>query len=257
MAEFDIEYARKAATFTVLAYKEGEELVIPEGYTMVKELLDKKTDSRALAFKTEGLFVLSFRGTDSFKNVLTDLKIAREKYPTRRFWFRKYRTHKGFAEAYQNIRDQIKDVVEEHVDKKDKILVTGHSLGGALATITGQDLKRTMKFKNEVISYTFGSPMVGNKHFSRMYNKKVKHSFRVVNDGDIVPQAPPGSFKHVKDYVLIDEGKKIIVKPGFWERIEKNLEGWGEGILTGKALKAHSSDGYKAFMYDITDIQID
>uniref|UniRef100_M0ZMK1 Triacylglycerol lipase n=1 Tax=Solanum tuberosum TaxID=4113 RepID=M0ZMK1_SOLTU len=38
--------------------------------------------------------------------------------------------------------------------------------------------------------YNFGSPRVGNKKFSEVYNEKVKDSWRVVNHRDIIPTVP-------------------------------------------------------------------
>ncbi len=249
MANFDINIAREAADFSVLAYKEKDKFIIPEGYKLLNEIRDKKTDTRALLLRGEKQLVLAFRGTASFKNVITDIKISKIKYPKRRLFFRKYKSHKGFSNAYLGIRDQLIKDYKEHLQKNDRILMTGHSLGGALATIAALDFKRTLKYKNKLAVYTFGSPKVGNDDFVRVYNKKVKNSFRIVNDEDIVPQSPPG-FEHVNNYVLIDEGERIIVKPGFFEKIEKRFEGAG-GVLTGKALKAHSSDGYRKFMYNL------
>ncbi|KAJ0967468.1 hypothetical protein J5N97_024385 [Dioscorea zingiberensis] len=38
--------------------------------------------------------------------------------------------------------------------------------------------------------YNFGSPRVGNKRFAKVYNEKVKDSWRVVNHRDIIPTVP-------------------------------------------------------------------
>ena len=43
------------------------------------------------------------------------------------------------------------------------IIVTGHSLGGAIATLAGLDLKRKYGYKVTLIN--FGSPRVGNEAF--------------------------------------------------------------------------------------------
>lgn len=244
---FNQQTAIKAATFSILAYKEEDDFIIPEGYTLIREIIDKKTDTRGIILRNENDVILSFRGTASFKNVLTDIKIFKIIYPKRILWLWKYKSHKGFAEAYIAIRDELKKALRENIKKDDEVLITGHSLGGALATIAALDFKRSLKFKNELAVYTFGSPKIGNNNFVKVYNKKVKNSFRIVNDEDIVPQAPPGRFDHVDTYVLIDEGKKLIINPGFFEKLEKRFEGTG-GVLTGKSLKAHSSEGYLEFM---------
>lgn len=70
-----------------------------------------------------------------------------------------------------------------------RIMVTGHSLGGAIATLAGLDLRSQYGAKVQMIH--FGSPRVGNEAF---YNK-VKatfgaSAFRVTHANDIVPHWP-------------------------------------------------------------------
>lgn len=76
--------------------------------------------------------------------------------------------------------------------KKKKMFITGHSLGGALATLVSAwfiDEGFTSKFALEV--YTFASPSVGNQAFvTRYHNIMVganAQSHRVVNTKDLVP----------------------------------------------------------------------
>ena len=45
-------------------------------------------------------------------------------------------------------------------------MVTGYSLGGALATIAAADIKINIKPSNRVRVITFGQPRVGNEDFS-------------------------------------------------------------------------------------------
>ncbi|XP_057958863.1 uncharacterized protein LOC131151613 isoform X2 [Malania oleifera] len=73
------------------------------------------------------------------------------------------------------------------------VYVTGHSLGGALATLLALELSSSQLAKHGAISvtmYNFGSPRVGNKRFAELYNEKVKDSWRVVNHRDIIPTVP-------------------------------------------------------------------
>jgi hypothetical protein len=72
-----------------------------------------------------------------------------------------------------------------------------------------------------VFVYTFGQPRLGNPTFSRMYNRRVPDSFRLVTDGDLVTGIPRGLFsmyKHAGIEVWVDEYGNIIVSPSFVER---------------------------------------
>ncbi|KAJ9529583.1 hypothetical protein QJQ45_013902 [Haematococcus lacustris] len=71
-----------------------------------------------------------------------------------------------------------------------RLWVTGHSLGGAMATLTALGLKR--QGYNVAGLYTFGSPRVGNAGFSRLFRDAGlwTRSYRFVNEDDAVPQVP-------------------------------------------------------------------
>jgi hypothetical protein len=66
-------------------------------------------------------------------------------------------------------------------------MITGHSLGGALATIAAKRLT----FKNGISGcYTFGSPRVGNDLWISTIRTPI---YRVVNAADVVTMLPPNS----------------------------------------------------------------
>jgi len=91
-----------------------------------------------------------------------------------------------YAVGYQDEEDA-ENISRWHV------YVTGHSLGGALATLLALELSSSQMAKNGVIfvtMYNFGSPRVGNRRFAEVYNAKVKDSWRIVNHRDIIPTVP-------------------------------------------------------------------
>lgn len=71
-------------------------------------------------------------------------------------------------------------------------IMTGHSLGGAFATIAALHLSHENIFPADKLSlYTFGSPRVGNIDFAQEVFENVKQSYRIVHHNDIVPHLPP------------------------------------------------------------------
>lgn len=75
---------------------------------------------------------------------------------------------------------------------KTKVVLTGHSLGGALAVLCALDLHRT--FNNIDHLTTFGQPRVGNGNFANYMTNQIANTFRVINYADTVTHAPPSAF---------------------------------------------------------------
>jgi predicted lipase len=72
------------------------------------------------------------------------------------------------------------------------LVITGHSLGGALATFAALDIKRKLNPSNRVLFYTFGSPRLGNQIFTDYVMNLYPGQYnRVTHYTDMVVQVPP------------------------------------------------------------------
>lgn len=153
---------------------------------------------------TQGIFgdafddrlVIAFRGSEEtgIADWITDLKFIPAVYPYADPPDKRVHVHLGFLGAYQSVRDAILDAAKSTTHRQ--IICTGHSLGGALATLSALDIARNVPGKS-VSCYTYGSPKVGNDLFAKIYNKYVPRTYRFVNGADLVPTIPPGAFAHV------------------------------------------------------------
>ena len=75
---------------------------------------------------------------------------------------------RGFGEAFLNIRSDLEEEVSQAISNGvDRVVCLGHSLGGALATLTAAWL-RTMwnRAPQQVWCITFGSPRVSQRQNS-------------------------------------------------------------------------------------------
>lgn len=104
---------------------------------------------------------------------------------------------------------------------KCEVIVTGHSLGAALAVHAALDLRSKLGLKPAVT--TFGLPRIGNDLFANFWNTKVQTSseythWRVVNNMDPVPRLPSENvgYKHVSREVW-EKGADYTVCGGTWE----------------------------------------
>jgi triacylglycerol lipase len=77
-------------------------------------------------------------------------------------------------------------------------VVTGHSLGSALATLFV--LENSVKHKFDItLSSTLASPKVGNLEFKHLFDALPLTSWRIVNTRDVVPKLPP-TIPFILDY---------------------------------------------------------
>ena len=74
------------------------------------------------------------------------------------------------------------------------IVVTGHSLGGALATLLVTDLTANTPLKPQ--AWTSASPNAGDAAFAARYGALSTVSWRICNQVDVVPYFPAGIFDH-------------------------------------------------------------
>jgi hypothetical protein len=79
------------------------------------------------------------------------------------------------------------------------IMLTGHSLGGALTTFTAADiaLLPAPPASNNLLVYSIASPRVGDANFVSAFNAKVINNFRIYNIRDYVPTLPPEDLGYV------------------------------------------------------------
>ena len=121
--------------------------------------------------------------------------------------------HEGFRNGLDEVwkdktrkRQRIKGLKsyldELSAQKERPIWFTGHSLGAALATLAADRYGKAQGL------YTFGSPRVGNKAFSKSFNVAY---FRFVNSDDLAPRVPPEAFsyRHVGNMIFIDAGGNV------------------------------------------------
>ncbi|CAM9503707.1 unnamed protein product [Phaeothamnion confervicola] len=163
--------------------------------------------------------------------------------------------HFGFWSSYSTVRAKVHAVVaEELLREPGQLYLTGHSLGGALATVCAYDMAlwvvpainarlgrgsgspggpsngqdgcgRSGGFEHNeeigIVMYNFGSPRVGDAFFQRRYNRLVPESYRVVCDGDFIAGMPPArlGYVHVGRTAVVDKAGSgsLLIDPSLLE----------------------------------------
>jgi hypothetical protein len=89
----------------------------------------------------------------------------------------------------------------EYLASFEKVIFTGHSLGGAIATIAFSVYScwcRSNGRKDNAYLCTFGAPRVGNAAFARAFARKHVNRFEhIVHPGDPVPAFPASSYREI------------------------------------------------------------
>jgi predicted lipase len=176
------------------------------GCTNIQEFTDLDTDTQGFSgIASDQTLVIAFAGSESAKDWVNNVKFLHTPYPSVT-QNQNLKVHYGFYTGYLSVRSVIHDRVES--EQPEKVIVTGHSLGGGLSTLCALDVQYNF-FANQpeqVVCYTYGSPKVGNQDFVASYNRRVPQTFRIVNGGDGAPWFPRPwqGYAHVDTLFRID-----------------------------------------------------
>jgi len=171
----------------------------------------KDTGTLAGVSVTDDVVVVFFSGSVSLLDFTqTNVDVASIDFPSDipcDIDVRGSKVHRGFWEAYKSVRTDLMVLLTNtsltHANIS-KVLVTGHSLGGALASLAIVDVCALF---SDISLVTFGAPQVGNKTWAGMVEQVVpRHKMvRVTTTFDPVPRSLGTIFRHPNGiHVLFD-----------------------------------------------------
>jgi hypothetical protein len=153
--------------------------------------------------------IVSFRGSLSLLNWISNLRVWQETVP----WGQAGSVHSGFLSVYKKMASVVQSGLLEQqlLHPHYSVLFTGHSLGGALASLAAVD--QAVNTTRRVSLITFGQPRVGNLEWSQFVNTTLSGTLqRWVNKADLVPHLPLYSLRfvhHPREYWVGVDGRVV------------------------------------------------
>jgi len=202
------------------------------------------SDTQAYMIANNDLIVLAFRGTEPscLRDWMTDARIALIK------GCGDGHVHRGFYTALDACWHDISATLKDFRTEKQPLLLTGHSLGAALATLAAARLHVDGQAVQGL--YTFGSPRVGDVAFAHWFDVSLKPiAFRFVNNTDAVTRVPGRAlgYSHVGNFLYFDDHGKIHNDTSFWNEFLETVKGGMDDFLKpgAKAIKDHDMGLYE------------
>lgn len=193
-------------------FKNNDSFNIPSHYKLVTPFEAKILSTYNLfgfILESDNTIILAFRGTQTEREWLLDFHIQKIKFP---YVTQECFVHEGIFHIYQSCRDTILTRLNKLSTNKE-VLITGHSLGGALSTLLTLDSIHSTNFTN-ISHCSFASPKVGDSHFKDVFQHVVPTSLRFVNIYDIIPLLPPSYTKNKPTYSHTKEIKSFAYDAG-------------------------------------------
>ena len=234
------------AECSALAYVEDQRLLkkaLAAGdFKLVKGFSKDEITAYVAVSSKHGYAVLAFKGT-----VLTEGETIRTDLD---FWWYKHKGvvfHEGFYKGYESLYHDI----HAQLDKlRLPIYVTGHSLGGALATVCVMNYPSTDRI---AACYTYGAPRVCDlEGVIRFYKVPL---YRIVHSDDVVPTLPfwAMGFVQMGDLRYInDQSQEIEGSAGVFNRIGLQFKSFLT-LQFGRLVGDHAIGKYAAILKTIAE----
>lgn len=200
---YDWQAANSSVSLSALAYC-GNETIMSGNYNdsfFVTDFIptnliyNKQYDVNGFigVSKLEKAIYVVFRGSMTITNWLDDFETLMTSYPL----CPQCSVHAGFYYSAQMVKNDVIAWIQDLQKQNPSydVIVTGHSLGGALATLTAVNLH-----VNDIMNVrhiSFGSPRVGNAAASAYISNLLPDVSRTTHYKDIVPHNPFTNFGYV------------------------------------------------------------
>ncbi|MCV6590341.1 MAG: lipase family protein [Marinobacterium sp.] len=202
-----------------------------------------RNSAQGAVIEHERYLCLAFRGTDELADWVDNIDVRNVDTPEGVF-------HRGFLQSVEDLWQPLNQQLNRLMAAQPRpIFITGHSLGGAMATVAAA---RFLYNDRPFVSvYTFGQPRAVEEETAERFNQACKaRYFRFHNNNDIVTRVPAriAGYGHVGSYLYISEEVEIHVNPTRWflfmDYIDGTISAFDEKGIDG--IEDHNMGNYLA-----------
>lgn len=237
------EQILKSITLSKHAYSKRSEIPWKElGFDSVRWIQDRPTDTQGFVATLGSDIFVVWRGSESPTDFLKDASVLKVKA------FGNCKVHSGFHSCLTAVQHTLGNHLKEAIQEiggpyeVSRVYVSGHSLGGALATLSAVQISiwyPSLSPRLKVV--TAGSPRVGNRAFKTLFNKQVSECVRVVHDNDIVTRVPKLNYFHVGTQLKLSDNGQVMTNN---LNVLKHLVRATKANLTANSFQDHRVGNY-------------
>ncbi|KAK6062598.1 lipase [Seiridium cupressi] len=164
----------------------------PYGSTVETYINDVATDTQVTLFRDDAAeeYILSFRGTSDVQDFLTDLDQDLVSCVAPGIECSGCTCSQGYLDQYNAVAEDVKNAIDSGMEQYAgyNLTVTGHSMGGALASLGAASLQGQGL---SLVPYTYGQPRTGDQNYADYIDSIFPGTmYRVTHANDGVPQIP-------------------------------------------------------------------
>jgi hypothetical protein len=164
----------------------------PGGINITKQINNRQTDTQGFIARDDaaGEIIVSFRGTSNVRDFQIDLQDDQVPLQSQGVsGCDGCLVHKGFLSAWNSVAAETISAVQAEMatDPNSRVIITGHSLGGSLASLATVSM---LGSGMNVTTYTYGQTRTGNKAYADFVDQHAPSGvmLRVTHANDGVPQ---------------------------------------------------------------------
>ena len=210
---------------------EGKDYVPLTNMTTLKQVNTQSDKLMSIVTKindVNNILIVGTRGTQNLSDLMEDTHLAQVEFPVQNLHLyfndgNKPMCHQGFFNVFNQVKDQVLQILNQELKNINQVVLVGHSLGAAVSCLLGITIK--MLYPSlQVNVVTYACPRIGNKDICDLIDSNLQH-IRFRNDSDAVPTFPSAVSANEEDptqpWFYYHSGEQVVFNAN-WKSVLNN-----------------------------------